>query len=467
MTESKGVLHRFIGDRAFYRMVIAVALPILIQNGITNFVSLLDNIMVGRVGTVEMTGVAIANQLVFVFNLCVFGAVSGAGIFTAQYFGKGDNRGVAHTMRFKLYITLFIAVIGTFLPIFAADPIVTPYLQREGALEDSTASLASGVEDVRLIAVSLVPFVLVQCYAGTLRETGETFVPMLAGIVAVLVNLVFNYILIFGHFGAPAMGAAGAAAATVLSRYVEFAIIIIWAHTHTKEKPYIKEVFRSPKIPVPLTKQIIIKGMPLMINEMLWSIGIASLTQCYSYRGLHVVAALNISSTITNLFNVVNMALGVSVSIIVGQLLGAGRMEEAVETDRKLIAFSIVSCAAVGAVVFIAAPLFPAIYNTTADVRSLAANAIRIYSVYLPFGSFLNTCYFTLRSGGKTIITFFFDSFFVCCVSFPAAFALAHFTTMPIIPMYIAVQALDLFKCVLGFILVKKRVWVNNIISNE
>ena len=461
------LLKSLIGDRNFYRHVLAVSLPIMIQNFITNFVSLLDNIMVGRVGTTAMTGVAISNQLIFVFNLCIFGCVSASGIFTAQFYGRGDQRGVADTMRFKLYSGLLLCAVGIGVFAMFGEGLISLYLQGEGAVEDAQASLAACLEYLRIMLWGLAPFVLVQCYAGTLRECGQTFVPMVAGITAVIVNLSLNYVLIFGKFGAPALGASGAALATVISRYVELLIVVIWTHRHHDENPFARMTYQSAGVPRALVGKIMIKGMPLMVNELFWSLGVAALSQCYSWRGLSVVAAINISSTITNLFNVIHLALGSSVSIIVGQLLGAGDMEEAVDRDTKLIAFSTGVCLIIGAVMFAAAPLFPAIYNTEQAVRDLATAFIRIMAVYMPFGAFLHASYFTLRSGGKTIITFLFDSVFICCVSLPSAYIMAHYTAVPIIPLYAAVQAIDVIKCVIGFILVKKRVWVQNIIENE
>ena len=461
------LLKSLIGDRNFYRHVLAVSLPIMIQNFITNFVSLLDNIMVGRVGTTAMTGVAISNQLIFVFNLCIFGCVSASGIFTAQFYGRGDQRGVADTMRFKLYSGLLLCAVGIGVFALFGEGLISLYLQGEGAVEDAQASLAAGLEYLRIMLWGLAPFVLVQCYASTLRECGQTFVPMVAGITAVIVNLSLNYVLIFGKFGAPALGASGAALATVISRYVELLIVVIWTHRHHDENPFARMTYQSAGVPRALVGKIMIKGMPLMVNELFWSLGVAALSQCYSWRGLSVVAAINISSTITNLFNVIHLALGSSVSIIVGQLLGAGDMEEAVDRDTKLIAFSTGVCLIIGAVMFAAAPLFPAIYNTEQAVRDLATAFIRIMAVYMPFGAFLHASYFTLRSGGKTIITFLFDSVFICCVSLPSAYIMAHYTAVPIIPLYAAVQAIDIIKCVIGFILVKKRVWVQNIIENE
>lgn len=456
---------KYIGDRHFYRMVLTVAVPIMIQNGITNFVGLLDNIMVGQVGTAQMSGVAIANNLIFVYNICVFGMISGAGIFGAQFFGKGDHEGVRNTFRFKLVVCSLFLLAAVWIFFCAGGKLFSLYLQGEGAASDIAATLRYGKEYLNIMLLGFVPFTLVQIYSGTLRDCGETFVPMLAGVLAVFVNLLFNYILIFGHFGAPCLGVAGAAWATVLSRFVECIVTAVWTHCHPKRAPFIVGAYRSFQIPRGLCRQIVRKGTPLMANEALWSCGMAVLLQCYSFRGLDVVASQNISSTVSNVFNVVFLALGSSVAIIVGQLLGAGRMEEAVDQDRKLIFFSVAVCFGIGAAMALMAPLFPRIYNTTESVRSLAASFIIVEALFMPANAFMHASYFTLRSGGRTVVTFFFDSVYVWVFSIPAAYLLGHFTAVPIVPLYVAVKCLDFIKCAIGAVLLKKRVWVQNIVG--
>ena len=242
---------------------------------------------------------------------------------------------------------------------------------------------------------------------------------MLAGITAVLINLVLNFILIFGLFGAPALGAMGAAVATVIARIVECLIVVVWTHRHKEKNVFIVGVYRHFRIPRHLTNQIVLKGFPLMLNEAFWSAGMAIMTQCYSVRGLAVIAGLNISSTISNVFNVVFIALGSSVAIIIGQLLGADKMKEAKETDTKLIFFSVVSCIFIGLLMMLVAPVFPLIYKTTEEVRSLAKGFIMIVALCMPLHAFNHASYFTLRSGGKTIVTFLFDSVFTWVVSIP------------------------------------------------
>lgn len=455
---------KLIGNREFYGMVLGVAVPIMVQSGITNFVNLLDNIMVGRVGTEQMSGIAIVNQLLLIFNLAVFGAISGVGIFGAQFYGCKNHKGVQQTFRFKLYICAAIVLAGVFLLLAKGDSLILLYLHGEGNEVALEATLGYGREYLLVMLTGLLPFAIQEIYSGTLRECGETKVPMKAGIAAVCVNLVLNYLLIYGKCGLPELGVVGAAIATVISRYVQAVIVIAWTHTHTERMPFIVGAYKEWKIPGQLAKNIVLKGTPLMVNEILWAAGLAVLNQCYSMRGLDAVAAVNICSTISNLFNVVFMAMGSAISIIVGQLLGAGKMEEARDTDTKMIAFAVFSCLVMGTLLFLLAPLFPLIYNTTETVQRLAKNLLRVAACCMPLGAFVHASYFTLRTGGKTVITFLFDSVFLCVVTTPVAYFLSRYTAVPIIPLYLCCQSLDFIKCCIGFVLVKKGVWIENIV---
>lgn len=459
------IVQKLIGDRAFYRKLFAVMTPVLIQNVITNFVSLLDNVMVGQVGTEPMSGVAIVNQLMFVFNLCIFGGLAGAGIFTAQFYGGGDHEGVRHTFRAKLYIAIGSMLIFAAVFLTRGEQLISLFLHQGEENLDLAATLRYGREYMLVMLLGMPPFAMMQVYASTLRETGETLLPMKAGVIAVFVNLVLNYILIFGKLGAPVLGVVGAAIATVIARFTECFIVIGWTHRHRERNPFIQGAYRSLRVPGQLAKQIVVLGLPLLINEVLWAGGMTVLNQCYSLRGLEVVSAINISTTVSNLFFCAFFSMGTTVSIVIGQLLGAGELEKAVDEDRKLIAFSVALCVVVGIVMALIAPLVPKIYNTTPMVKQLAAELLFVSAAMMPVNAFTNSCYFTLRSGGKTIITFIFDSAFVWAICIPTAFVLSRFTGMAILPMFIIVQALDLIKCAVGFYLVKARKWVNNLVA--
>ena len=457
---------RFIGDKAFYRRALMVAIPIIIQNGITNFVSLLDNIMVGQVGTIPMSGVAIVNNLIFVFNMCVFGATSGAGIFTAQFHGSQDHEGIRSTFRYKILISILLSVAGCGLFSLAGSPLAMLYLKGEDNAAVVAETLTYGLSYLKIMILGLPAFAFSYSYSSTLRETDKGTVPMIASITAVIVNLSLNYVLIFGHFGAPALGIRGAAIATVISRYVELAIVACWTHSNSAINPFIRKAYCSLYIPKKLFMLITIKGMPLLLNEFLWSSGIAFLSQCYSIRGLDVVAAFTITSTLSNLSNIAFIAMGNAVGIIMGQMLGSHAPESEIrDANRKLMALSIASCALFGGIMAAVSGIFPQFYNTSDSVRSIATALICINAFIMPFNAYTTASYFTLRSGGKTAITFIFDCGFVWCVIVPITYCLSHFTTLPIIPLYAISQATDLPKCIMGYLMIKKGDWIQDLVN--
>lgn len=460
-------MKRYIGNKAFYRMVLAIAVPIMIQNGITNFVGMLDNVMVGQIGTEQMSGISIVNQLMFVFNLTIFGAISGPGIFGAQFYGNDDQEGLRYTFRFKLMICSVISVIGIIVFIVAGPQLISYYLQQESEQISIEETLRYGKEYLNVMIWGMIPFAINQYYTSTLRETGQTIVPMVSGIVAVFVNLVFNSILIFGLLGAPKLGVVGAAIATVLSRLVECAITIGWTHLHVHRLPFIKGAYQSLYIPRHLVWQIIKKGSPLLVNEALWASGMAMMTQRYSVRGPEVIGALNISSTIYNVFNIAFIAIGSSIAIIVGQQLGSGEMAKAKDTAGKMIFFTVTASACIAIFMIAIGPVFPRIYNTEEDVKYLATRFIMISGAFMPLNAFTHASYFTLRSGGKTIVTFLFDSVFVWTVCVTTAFLLTEYTTLNILAVYALCQAIELIKCTIGFVLVKKGIWLNNIVASK
>ncbi len=456
-------MSKYFGDKQFYKRVLAMVLPIIVQQAITNFVAMLDNIMVGQVGTYPMSGVAIANQLIFVFNLCIFGAISGAGIFGAQYFGDGNHEGVRYTFRYKLWvgIGLSLAAIAVFL--LWDTPLIANYLN--GTPQENALTLGFAKDYLAVILIGLVPYALTQIYASTLRETGQTLVPMISGVIAVAVNMILNYILIFGKFGAPEWGVVGAAVATVISRFVELIIIVAWTHVNASRNPFIKGAYQSLHIPRAVVWKITKKGVPLLMNEALWSMAMATLLQCYSVRGIEVVAAYNINSTITQLFNVVALSMGNAISILVGQRLGAGEMEQARDDNRRLTVFGLLLAVGVATVMAACAGLFPQLYDTSEDIRTTATGFILIAAAYMPVLSFVHSSYFTLRSGGRTVITVLFDCVYSWVVYVPVAYILSSHTALPILAVYAIVQGTDLIKATVGGLLIHKGVWLRNIVK--
>ena len=458
---------KWIGDKHFYKTVMIVALPIIIQNAITTFVNMLDNIMVGQTGTLPMSAVSISNQLMMILNLLIIGTVNAAGIFSAQFYGKEDYKGMKDCLHFKLYFSLLFTFLGIFIFRVFGDKLLLLYMDSSvNSAADIATTLELAHEYLNIIMVQAVPFAIAMSFGSAIRDTGNTVLSMRASVAAVLVNFVGNYVLIFGKFGFPQLGVIGAAIATVASRFVEMAIILIGEYRTRDRYPFFHGLFEDLAVPAGLLKKIAVKGSPLIANEVLWSIGIAAVSQCYSTRGLEAIAAINISSTITNVFMIANMAIGMSIAIIIGPKLGAGEFEDAVSTEYKLIGMALFFNAILGVLLFFTAPLFPQVYNTTEAVRALAGNFLRIMACMLPAQALYNACYFTLRAGGKTMMTFMFDSGFTCLVNFPVAFVLTRFTALPILTIYLIVQLIDIPKATVGSILLKKGIWLNNIIND-
>ncbi|MCR5041101.1 MAG: MATE family efflux transporter [Clostridia bacterium] len=455
---------RYVGDRAFYRMALTVAVPIMAQNFITNFVSLLDNLMVGALGTEQMSATSISNQILLIFNLAIFGAMSGAGIFTAQYYGKGDNDGIRLTVRFKAVIGLSISALGLLVFSVFGGRLISLFLHESDAGGDLELTLTLARQYMNVMLFGLLPFALTQILASTVRETGDTFSPMLAGLGAVGVNCLFNYLLIFGKLFFPAMGVRGAAVATVMSRFFELSAMVLYSAVKRKRLPFFKGAFTSLRIPKAQFAGFSKKTLPLLFNEVLWSGGMSALSVAFSLNGLTVVAAYSISSTISQLFNVFTFSMGVGIGIISARLLGSGKHEEAVDTVRKLIAFSLSIGVAFSVLLFFFGGQITRLYNTDPESKTLAVYFIRVFALTLPLATMASAQYFTLRSGGKTFITFLFDSGTLWCVTVPLAFILFYAFRLEIHVLFPIVQCAELVKVVVGCIMLKSRVWVRTIV---
>lgn len=458
----------FVGDKALYKAVLTILIPIVIQNGISNFVNLLDNLMVGALGDNEISGVAIANQLIFVFNLCTFGGLAGAGIFGAQFFGAGDMEGLRNTFRIKWMILTVIVLIAFAAFLGFSEVFISLFLKGDGDPEAAKSMLHFGKQYLMVSLAGLPAFAISQAYAGTLRETGETRLPMAASVAAVIANCVFNYLLIFGKLGFPRLGVAGAAAATVLSRYVELGIIVIVTHTQHMRYSFIKGVYRTFRVPGKLLKDVLKMGSPLLFNEMFWSIGQSTLTAIYSLCGLAVVSAMSVTSTIANLFNVVFMSMGTAVAVMVGQALGADEYERAKELVWKLMAFAVAMSLVMASLLIVLSPVIPQAYSGLSEtVRDLASKLLRFSALAMPLHTIANCSYFTLRSGGKTGITFLFDCGYTWVFTVPLAFIMVKVVGAPILVAFGTLQLSDIFKDLLGIYFIRKGIWIQNIAKNH
>ena len=459
-----GGIRRYIGDLAFYRHALAVMLPILAQNIVSNLISSLDNMMTGPLGTAEMSGVSVVNQLLFVFNWCLFGMVSGAGIFAAQAHGRHDREGVRDVFRFTLYIGAVILAVGLLVFSLFGDGLISLYLH-EGEGSDPAAILSFAREYLAMMLLGLVPYTVAQIYGGTLRATGNTVPPMLAALFGVLTNLALNWVLIFGHLGAPALGVRGAAIATVIARVVECLTVVLYTHLRRERCGFIVGAYRSLRVPRVLSRGILLRGMPLMLNEGLYAMGLATLLAAYAVRGGDTLASLTIAGTVADLFTYLFISAGSATSILLGHILGSGDAEAAKDASRKLIAFTLGMGLLCGMLLAAGSPFFPLLYDAPDTVRKLATHLILIRAGVAPILGLLNGCYFTILSGGDTAITFLLDSGYVWLGNVLPAFLLASYTALPILAVYAICTFADIGKAILGILLVRRGRWAKTLVK--
>lgn len=456
---------KFIGDKKFYKTLLAIVIPIILQQFITQFVSLVDNLMIGNVGNSEMTGVSLANQLLFVFNLAIFGSLSGASLFASQYYGADNKKGYQQTFKFKWLIGCTIVLIATLLFVLFDDQLLSFFINsKDGEFSDPAIVLSSGKSYLMIMIIGNVPFLIKEIYATSLREMKQTFVPMLCGIIAIGVNLLFNSLLIFGLCGFPKLGIVGAAIATVISRFVEMGIVIIYTHIKINKFYFLKGAYKGDRLSSQSIKKFIPKTLLLIANETLWAGGLTLMLSCYSYRGLDIVSSFNIANTISNVFITIGTSLGNAAAIVIGAMLGAKQTEVAKQSSYRIMGFAFVISIIFSLLQIVCSFIIPNIYDSSEEIKLMARNLIIISAILLPFNAVNSVCYFTLRAGGRMLITIFFDSVFVILVRVPLAFVLSHFTSLSIYWVFFFATAVDLVKIFIGYYLINKGIWIRYIV---
>ena len=460
-------MRKFIGSKSFYKEVIAIILPIMIQQGITTFVGLLDNVMVGQLNGDAISGVAIANQIMFIVNICFIGGLAGPGIFVSQYFGAKDENSLKEAFRVKVILTIFVTIVSMSLLIVFKEPLIRAF-----AKSDSGASgvynervIKYGVDYLSILIFSLPIFGVIQLFASTFREIKETKVPMFAGIVAVVVNMTFNAVLIFGYLGFPKLEVRGAAIATVIARVFELGVLLYIAYS--RKMVFTQDIYKKFKISKQRFKTILKKTIPLLTNELLWSSSTTIILFAYSQRGTSVVEAFTISNTVANLFFIIFGALATGISVMVGNELGANQIELAKDNAYKLLFFALVTCLSFGVILAVIAPFAPLLYNVSAAVRWQATQFMWVVAALMWVFAFNAGIFFILRAGGMVIITFVFDALFAWVIAVPIALILSIYTDIPILLVYAIVEGVSLFKALFGIHLIKDGKWARNLATHE
>ncbi len=451
-------MRSLIGSRVFYKRLFQVSLPIVLQQLLTSSLQLIDNLMVGSLGESSINSVSVVNQLYFVIILITFGALGGAGIFTAQYFGSGEVEKLKETFRFKLIVALMLVILSVF--VFS---VFGPFLI--GLFTENEVTLAGGMDYLNIVKWSMLPWAFSIAISTTFREIGVTKVLLYITIAAILTNTGLNYLLIFGKFGFPALGVEGAAYGTLASRFVEFGLMMILLVKKGKIfNTRVKDIFKIEKV---VLKGIFIMAIPLLLNEFFWSMGQTMFMQSYSTRGDISLAAMTITGAISQLVFVTFGGIGTGIAVLVGNTLGKNMLEEAKDNAKKVIAFAVVFAFFTGLILFGLSFFIVDLYDVSEATKILAGKNIRINAIFIPVFSFNVSMYFTLRSGGDTRSTMLMDSGYMWVVQVPLIFILARVTNLNVVMLFLIVQGLELPKSIFALSRYRKENWVRNLATKN
>lgn len=447
-------MKKLIGTKKFYRRLLTIALPLMLQQLITASVQLVDNVMVGALGEESIGAISIINQLNFILILLAFGLMSGGGIYAAQYFGSGDYSKLKQAFRFKVISAVFISLL--------AFTIYTVYGRELLMLFTSNPNtIALGGSYLQLSKYAIVIWILSMTISSTFRDIGQTKPLMYISILAISINTLFNYILIFGKFGFPELGVEGAAIATLIARIVE--LMAYYVLLRAKGELFNTSFTNITKIEKTVFKGIMLVALPLMANELFWSGAQTMFFRAYSSRGDYALAAMNITNVVSQLVFVSFMAMGTASSVMVGNTLGENKLEEAKDNSVKIIAFAIFIAMVTGSLLLIVSTFIMNIYSVEQITKDIAIFCIRVNALFIPFYAYNVVMYFTLRAGGDVKSTVLMDSVFMWIIPVPISIYLAYYTKTDVTIMFLIIQSMDIVKAVFATYRYRLGYWIKNL----
>jgi len=444
----------------FFSSLFKIALPIILQNFLSSFVNMLDTIMVGQLGAVDIAAVGLANQLFFVMQVMMFGVVSGGSIFITQYWGKKDLDGVHRTVGITLAFSTIVSLIFTFAALVFPEACLRIY-------SSDIEVITRGAVYLRFVAPSYIFTGFAFAFSNGCRSTEHVRLPMVVTAISVIINGIMNYLLIFGlKFGSQVViaphGIVGAAVATDIARIVECALIIII--------PYIRKYEFTTSLAGYFRRQPGFLGrflkivVPVLLNESLWGIGASLQSSIFGHAGTDVVAAFNITNTTSNLIWTFFMGCGNATAIILGKMIGEQKFDEARHLAKKFAAFLGASGAALGLLLIPMAFVIPLFYNVDPQVIRIAQIFMYLTVLIYPLNA-MNMFYAVglCRSGGDTIYSLIMDTGFMWTISIPLGFVAVLFLHLPFWAVFLCVHTEDILKWILGFLRLQSGKWLHDV----
>jgi len=437
--------------KGFYSSLIAIAIPVMLQNLLQTFVNMLDTIMIGRLGSVEIAAVGLGNQVFFVLNMVLFGISSGGGVFIAQYWGKKEIGGIKKSLGIMITLSTGVSAIFTILCLVIPHQILRLY-------SPDPEVIKVGGDYLRLVCLSYIPTALTFAFTHAFRGTERVKLPLVCTSLSLVTNALTNYILIF----IAGWGVKGAAIATVFSRAVELIIILSWSYGHKYEAcGSLKELISFDWTFIGKFVKI---ALPVILNETLWGLGITVQNAIYAHAGTDAITAVNITGTISQLTWVFCMGFGNGMSVIVGKKIGEGERELAQGYAKRSLWFMPAVGAAMGLFLWPLSHLLPVFFNVSPEIIRTSTQMLYVLMISYPFNSFcMNWIVGVCRAGGDTIFSAVAEMGTMWLYAVPVGFLSAFAFDLPVIWIYVCISSENVLKSLIGLIRVLSGKWLHDV----
>lgn len=445
----------FYRDPEYFRNVRRIALPIIAQQAMFSLLNMLGIIFVGQKGDASVAAVGLAGQIAFLLNLVHFGIVSGAAMFTAQFWGKHDIPNLRRVLGLCLLLALSASLIFFTLAQLFPSPILRIYSK-------DPEVIALGTNYIRTFSWTFLFFAITFSYALVMRSTGDVMTPTMVGVGALFISTVLSYSLIFGKFGLPELGIQGAAVATVIARFLECVTLLIIIY---KKKSPVAATFRELLgFDWVFVGRMIKPMLPVILNELFWALGITTYNIIYGRLGTQSYAAMNIVATIEQVAFVVFIGVSNATSVLVGNRIGAGKEDEAYVYAGRSLGIGIAGGLFLGlALQFVKHPIL-SLYKVSPEVIQNAGYIINVVSFFLWVRvNNMTTVVGILRAGGDTRFSLFLDGMIIWIVGVPMAYLAAFVLDLPVYFVYLFAMSEEATKWVLGIRRYRSRKWINNL----
>lgn len=442
-------------DKKFYKLILSIALPIALQNLITFAVSMIDTMMLGSLGEVQLSAASIGNNLFFILTILIFGLAGGSNILISQYWGKGDVKAIHKILSIMYRACIIITSIFIAIAIFLPEKFMKIYTSDALVIEQ-------GASYLRIVAIGYIFYAITNCTIMMLRSVKTVKISLFVYTISLIVNGFFNYILIFGKFGAPVLGVRGAAIATVIARITEFTIVLFFMiKVEDKIRLRVKHLIKVDKL---MLKDFLSNVTPVLFNEFLWSTGSTMISIIIGRLGTETVAANSISNVVFQFVTVFIFGLSNATAVIIGNTIGEGKNDKAKEYSRTIGLLSIVMGLLSALVILFIKPYVVDFYNVSNVTKDIAMRIMDVMSIIIVFQSLgVNLMMGVLRGGGDAKFVLINDIIFMWIVAIPCGFIAAYVLKLPIAIIFFIVKSDEIIKSVVAVVRVLSGKWVRNV----